>query len=130
MLESRTQVTLSCHGQQIFGILHLPQGADEGVKTRYPVALLCHGFGGNKSGRFRLFVRLATRLAEAGIATLRFDFRGAGDSEGDFADTTISGLCDDAKCALKWLQAHPQIDSQRMSIIGSSWSHLAEEPLG
>lgn len=120
MLESRKQVTLSCHGQQIFGILHLPQGADEGGKTRYPAALLCHGFGGNKSGRFRLFVRLATRLAEAGIATLRFDFRGAGDSEGDFADTTISGLSDDVRCALKWLQEHPQIDPKRIGIVGRS----------
>ncbi|MDB6081416.1 MAG: hypothetical protein JWO53_688 [Chlamydiia bacterium] len=117
MHELREQITLESSGQKIFGILHLPNSPPQ---KQFPAVLLCHGFGGNKSGKFRLFVRLSERLAKEGIASFRFDCRGAGDSEGDFADTTIQGLIDDTKVAMDWLCQHPRIDSHHISILGRS----------
>ncbi len=119
-MERREQVTLTFNGQKIFGILHLP------VDTTFPVpaVLLCHGFGGNKSGKYRLFVRLAEALSTVGIASFRFDFRGAGDSEGAFQDTTIESLCEDASFAFEYLQSHPAIDDSRISILGRSLGGL------
>ena len=117
MAEMREAVTLMCEGQKIFGILHLPKIS---TAKKFPAVLLCHGFGGNKSGKFRLYVRLAQRLAECGIASFRIDFRGAGDSEGEFQETTIQGLFQDANLALKWLKAHPAIDAERIGITGRS----------
>jgi uncharacterized protein len=117
MAETREAITIECEGQKIFGILHLPKVA---TSQKFPAVLLCHGFGGNKSGKFRLYVRLAQRLAEHGIASLRIDFRGSGDSEGEFQETTIQSLFQDANSALTWLKSHPAIDERRIGIAGRS----------
>ena len=50
--------------------------------------------------------RIAARLAESGIATLRFDFTGLGASEGEFANTNFSSNVDDLVAAADWLATH------------------------
>ena len=52
-----------------------------------PMVMLCHGFGGSKEGQ--LFSLIADSLALHGIASIRFDFNGHGESEGDFVDMTV-----------------------------------------
>jgi esterase/lipase len=59
-------------------------------------------------------------LSRVGIASLRIDFRGSGDSEGNFADTTIKTQLEDARCALEFLQKHPNIDTQKIALLGRS----------
>jgi esterase/lipase len=81
---------------------------------------MCHGFAGTKVGRYRLYVRLSEALAAAGIASLRIDFRGCGDSEGNFIDTTFEGQVEDALHGLKHLTDESQIDSDRIGILGRS----------
>src|SRR5260221_3407228 len=87
--EERQAVTLLSGNQKIFCMLHLPQRTDQ---EKFPALLFCSGFGGNKSGKYRLFVRMAEQLAKAGVAVLRFDYRGSGDSEGAFEATTVGRL--------------------------------------
>ncbi len=115
--EERTSVELLSGGMKIFGILHMPKKAKA---AKVPAVLFCHGFGGNKSGKFRLSVRQAEKLSEEGFASFRIDFRGSGDSEGDFSDTTIETEFEDAKCALDYLLNHPDVDPERIAIIGRS----------
>lgn len=50
--------------------------------------------------------RVCKTLAEHGIAALRFDFPGLGQSEGDFADTSFTQNVDDLVAASDWLTAH------------------------
>lgn len=50
--------------------------------------------------------RVSKRLTDHGIATLRFDFPGLGQSEGDFADTSFSQNVEDLKAACAWLGEH------------------------
>ncbi len=50
--------------------------------------------------------RLSRGLAQAGLAVLRFDFTGLGDSEGDFAKTHFRSMVKDIECAADWLAAH------------------------
>lgn len=85
-----------------------------------PAVLLCHGFTGHKAEDGRLFVRLARALAADGIASLRFDFRGSGDSDGDFADVTIERELEDARAALARLAAEPGVDPRRLAVLGLS----------
>lgn len=113
--EERESVTLENHGQKIFGILHLPH-----TPPPHPAVLMCHGLGGHKGGKFRLYVNLAERLSKSGIATLRIDFRGSGDSEGDFSDMTIESETSDAVVALEYLKNRPEIDNKRIGIFGRS----------
>ncbi len=44
-------------------------------------------------------VRISRALAERGIAVLRFDFTGLGESDGDFADTNFSSNLEDLVAA-------------------------------
>jgi len=67
-------------------------------------ALLCHPhpeFGG--SMHTRPLHHAARALAEAGLAVLRFNFRGVGRSEGAFDGG--AGERDDARAALRWLES-------------------------
>src|SRR5689334_8479689 len=115
--EERKTVTLLSQDLKLFGILHLPLLKNS---EKAPAVLFCHGFGGNKSGRYRLYVRLAEKLSQAGIAVLRFDFRGCGDSEGAFGDITIETQVQDALAAAEFLLTHPSVDPNRFGIFGSS----------
>ena len=72
--------------------------------------LLCHGFpAGHKgaAGAAQTYPQLADRLtAEAGWAVLTFNFRGTGESEGDFS---LGGWMDDLRSAVDYALALPQI---------------------
>lgn len=110
-----TPVTFECRGQQIVGMLHLPEG-----RGRFPAALLLHGFTGTKSEAHRMYVKLARALADHGIASLRFDYRGSGDSAGEFEDMTIRSKIADALEAIRFLARHKRINSRRLALIGLS----------
>lgn len=113
--EERESITLVNRGQKIFGILHRPQ-----TKEKVPAILICSGYGGNKAGKHRLFVRLAQELAKQGCAVFRFDYRGAGDSEGEFQEITLEGKISDTMTCLKFLDQDPQIDPNRLGLLGRS----------
>ena len=61
----------------------------------FPLVIICHGFTGTKTEP--LHVNLANELEARGIASLRFDFNGHGDSEGNFQDMTVLNEIEDAK---------------------------------
>ncbi|RLC69447.1 MAG: hypothetical protein DRI26_09100 [Chloroflexi bacterium] len=63
----------------------------------------------------------AQRLTRRGIATLTFDFRGHGRSEG-FLDANIAK---DVTAALRFLRGHPKIDPERIAIVGHSMGAMA-----
>jgi pimeloyl-ACP methyl ester carboxylesterase len=63
--------------------------------------VLCHGLGGERRGPADLFVELAEAACAAGRAAVRFDFRGAGESSGEFADTSVDSMLDDVRCMLR-----------------------------
>jgi putative redox protein len=77
--------------------LDLPTGAPPRA-----FALFAHCFTCSKESRAATFVGEA--LADAGIATLRFDFTGLGGSEGDFANTDFSSNVGDLLAAADWLR--------------------------
>jgi alpha-beta hydrolase superfamily lysophospholipase len=92
-----------------------------------PAVLLLGGFGpqdrdGNSvgPGDFQLFFQavLASKLGEAGIATLRCDDRGTGESAGDFKRVTLETETRDALAALAALRAEPAVDPTRVAVIG------------
>ncbi len=101
--------------QKVFGMLHVPEGG-----RRVPGVVFCHGFTGNRIEVHRLFVKMARQLAANGIAALRFDFRGSGESEGDFEHVTISDEIVDTLAALNFLRSQLEIDGARVGIIGLS----------
>jgi uncharacterized protein len=69
-------------GAQLEGTLHEPEGDAQGS------ILLAHCFTCSKD--LHTMTRLASGLADTGYAVLRFDFTGLGESQGDFATTTVA----------------------------------------
>ena len=105
-------------GRTLRGSLHVPEA------TPAPAVAFCHGFGGNRAEFGYVFVRLADRLARRGIAAYRFEFAGCGESDGDFADLTVSDQVDQAVAVLDALREHPAIDADRLSLLGMSLGGL------
>lgn len=114
--EERECVVLENEGQKIFGMLHRPLG-----QKKSPAVLMCHGFAGQKMGKYRIYVLIAERLAAMGIASLRIDFRGSGESEGNFADMTIDSEVSDVIKSLEFLRNNPYIDPSRIGLLGNSF---------
>lgn len=100
-----------------------------------PVVVCCHGLTGTRIGSSYRFVALARRLVEAGIACLRFDFRGCGESEGRFIDVTAARLVDDLRAVLAAIPSLGGCDPSRMGMVASSFgaytvSAIASEVAG
>ena len=96
-------------GQTPAGLMAMPSG----TPTAY--ALFAHCFTCSKN--LKAATNIARALAEAGIAVLRFDFTGLGQSEGEFADTNFSSNVSDLLAAVRFLDE--QYDAPRI-LLGHS----------
>nr|MCU0908012.1 hypothetical protein [Paracoccaceae bacterium] len=118
LAQSEQVVTIDTPLGPVIGTLETPAGDPA------PVVLLFHGFTGSRdelpvaNTDEGVFARTARLLAEQGIASLRIDFRGSGESPGDFADTTFEGQVADGLAALAWVAANPAVDGDRLGVIG------------
>jgi uncharacterized protein len=103
----------SLDGLKLCGTLLVPSG-NVGSAT-----VLVHG-GGVTREEGGFFARLAAGLADVGIATLRFDFRAHGESEGRQEDLTIAGVVNDIRAAVRQVRA--ATGSGPVNLIGASFS--------
>jgi uncharacterized protein len=100
-------------GHQISGILTNPTGGTDRL------AVLCHGFLSNKNSATNR--ALTGMLLPQGIATLRFDFFGHGDSEGPFEKLTVGIAVQQTLAALGLAGSHGY---RKISLVGSSFGGL------
>src|SRR2546423_1115886 len=107
-------VTFESDGLRLSGVLHTPE--DEG---KHPAFLLLHGFGGTRNGAGDLAA--AELLTSLGYAALRFDFRGCGESEGERAFILCLDQVSDTRNAVSYLQSLPNVDGDRIGVLGSSF---------
>ncbi len=84
-------------------VVQTPDGLAEGQKC--PVVIMMHGFMGNKDGMMEKMA--ADKLASHGIATVKFDFNGHGESEGEFSGMTVPNEIEDAKCIYEYVKSLP-----------------------
>ena len=97
------------------GTLHLPSESG-----RFPGVVLCHPHPRYGGDMYNVIVAsLARSLCDAGIAALRFNFRGVDMSEGSF-DGGI-GEIQDAEEALSYLSLCENVDASRVGIAGYSF---------
>lgn len=118
---TESDIHIDINGQKVIGTLNVPNNS-----VRPPVVLMLHGFMGNRdelqvTGTDEgIYSRAARIMAEQGIASLRIDFRGSGDSDGKWEDTTFSRQIEDANAAIKWLKNNPQVNTAKIGVLG--WS--------
>lgn len=101
------------YDEKICGLIARPEG-----DGKFPVVVGCHGFTANKNGS--KLTELSKRLPEEGIALLRFDFSGLGESEGDFAETTIGKNAQELHSAIEFVKTLEFVDKDRIGVFGSS----------
>jgi exosortase A-associated hydrolase 1 len=131
----------NCGEDRLVGVATLPEApATTGV-------LILVGGPQYRAGSHRQFTLLARSLGEAGFASLRFDFSGMGDSEGDkhefshtqdnlsaaidaFLDAApgvsrivLWGLCDAASSAMMYAHLYPQVVGM---VLLNPWVHSGE----
>ncbi len=100
------------------GMVHIPDIPDSGEKP--PVVIMFHGFTGNRMEPSFMFVRFSRLLLEHGIASVRFDFWGSGESEGSFEKMTFSGELQDARDIFSYVSDGKSFDSDRIFLLGLS----------
>jgi pimeloyl-ACP methyl ester carboxylesterase len=101
------------------GTLTLPEGAGP-----FPAAILISGSGPQDRDEtlagHKPFLVLADHLTRAGIAVLRYDDRGVGQSTGDHAAATTADFSTDALAAHAYLRTRPEIAPTQIGMIGHS----------
>lgn len=90
----------SDRGEKLSGLLDFPAGSPRAF------ALFAHCFTCSKN--IKAAGNISKSLTDAGIAVLRFDFTGLGQSEGEFADTNFSSNVADLLSATRYLEAEHQ----------------------
>ena len=83
---------------------------------RGPVVILMHGFMANK--KLEPLKSIAKELEKKGIASLRFDFDGHGESQGRFRDMTVLTELDDARVVIDYVRQANSFDS--IALVGHS----------
>lgn len=108
-------VTLEVNDQKLRGMVHFPSG-----RGPFPAVALFHGFGGQRMEPHFIFVKLSRFLAKNKIVTARFDFRGSGESEGEFQEMTIPQEVEDGMKIMDFLAGHPLVNREHLGIVGLS----------
>ena len=81
-----------------------------------PMVVFCHGFGGTKEGP--LFELITDSLQKHGIASIRFDFNGHGESEGKFEEMTVPNEINDAKKVIEYVRDLRYVS--KIALVGHS----------
>lgn len=115
----------SADGVRLAGTLAIPAGAS--VARKVSAVVLISGSGPQDRDEtvptvpgYRPFREIADTLARRGIAVLRYDDRGFGESTGNFAAATPLDFAQDVRAAVAWLRARPEIAPGRVGLIGHS----------
>lgn len=97
-----------------------------GADRKYPAVLLLPGSGqvdrdeNNSKLAINVMREIACHLASQGIASLRYDKRGVGTSQGDYWTTGFLDRIADAAAALEWLKSQEQIRADKVFLLGHS----------
>ena len=86
----------------------------------FPAVVMLHGTGSNREEAGNGYKMLAPWMAENGIASIRIDFAGSGDSKSDYVEYTWTSGASDAFAAADFLGKLAAVDPARIGIMG--WS--------
>lgn len=117
--QEAVSIDIAAAGIKLAGTLSIPNGAG-----RFPAVVLICGSGPETRDEdvmgHKVFLVLADALNRHGIAVLRYDKRGVGESTGNYATATFADFAADAESALRFLRSRPEIAPNRVGLIGHS----------
>lgn len=98
-------------GKKIYGILHHPRNPSP------PCVIASHGLFSSKDSE--KFVEIGEFFSARGIAVIRYDHQGCGESEGEISETTVSSRIGDLEAMFELAVNHPLL-GDRIGLLGSS----------
>lgn len=105
-------------GHQLAGTLTYPNGP---IKF---TAILLSGSGPTTRDAdifgHKIFAVVADQLTRQGIAVLRYDDRGVGESAGDYASATSADFASDANAAFEFLTRYSKLSGSKIGFVGHS----------
>lgn len=110
---------------EIPATLTLPVSASKDAKV--PGVVMLHGTGSNRDEAGMGYALAAPRMAADGIATLRIDFMGNGDSTASYRDYNYTSAVIDAKAAADYLAGLETVDGGNLGVMG--WSQGGTDAL-
>ena len=118
-----TVVSIDAGDHQIPATVCMPTA--EGT---YPAVVMLHGTGSNRDEAGGGYAYAAPVLAEKyGVATIRIDFMGNGDSTADYTGYTFASAVADAVAAAEYIAAQENIDGEHIGVMG--WSQGGTDAL-
>jgi len=87
--------------------------------SAFPLVVMAHGHGGSREegGGYRM---VAETMARHGIASIRMDFPGCGDSIESFTENNLSNMLLDLQAAREYAGSRAEIDEDRVGLLGYS----------
>lgn len=107
-------VSIPVKSEKLAGLLYIPENLKN---KKLPSVVIFHGRGSSK----KRYHDRGIKFAEKGFLTLIFDFRGCGESDGDFSKQTISMGYEDTVAGYEFLKKHPLCDRSRIGVFGGSF---------
>jgi alpha-beta hydrolase superfamily lysophospholipase len=102
---------LSVEDRKICGVFHFP------ARENPSYVITCHGLFSSKQSE--KFTAIADRFTRAGLAVVRFDFGGCGESSGSISDTTVSRRLQELEAVARFAADHPKL-GRKFGLMGSS----------
>lgn len=109
------------NGLILRGTAHVPESTTRPV----PTVLMFHGFGAVRDEYFCSFVQISRLLAKQGIAAIRFDFSGHGESDGSFINFTFSNEVYEGTKLVEYIKTLDFVDENQISLLGMSLGSVA-----
>jgi pimeloyl-ACP methyl ester carboxylesterase len=113
-------VSVPAAGFNIAGTMTKPEGATGPL----PAVVLIGGSGHTDRDEtvfgIPVFGQLAKGLVDAGFVVVRYDKRGVGQSGGRSESATLSDFAEDARAVVRWLERQPNVDRNRLAVVGHS----------
>ena len=120
---SETVISIPNEGHEIPASVCLPAGEEP-----FPAVVMLHGTGANRNESNNAYQTAAHILAEKyGIATIRIDFMGCGDSAEDYFGYTFESAVSDAAAAAEYMQSLDVVSSEQIGVLG--WSQGGTDAL-
>ncbi|AIQ21988.1 alpha/beta fold hydrolase [Paenibacillus sp. FSL H7-0737] len=116
-------IVIRHNGEELTASIHYPskeKGTSTRCKDRLPLAVICHGFVGNRIGVDRIFVKAARELAQDGYMVIRFDYAGCGESSGNYGEEDMESMIAQTRAVLDYGISSADVDPQRVTLIGHS----------
>ena len=111
-----SQTTVPSRGIEIPATFVHPE-AD--VDAKFPLVVMAHGHGGTRD-EAGAFIAVARVLAEQGIASIRVDFSGCGESVEPFTENVLTNMRADIRASRAYAVSFPWVDAERVGILGYS----------